>query len=116
MLAAVSDRLWKTSGTNSALMLLVLTLNHDHPSVRLFAYSKPMQSGIRSPARMWHSPCTWASSFGKRLLDLIRNVGRSCRRFILLDLVVRHPLPLALFRLVPFVYQECRRVVVLRFL
>ena len=29
---------------------------------------------------------------------LIRNVGRSCRRFILLDLV-RHRLPLALFRL-----------------
>ena len=29
---------------------------------------------------------------------LIRNVGRFCRRFILLDLV-RHPLPLALFRL-----------------
>lgn len=32
------------------------------------------------------------------LVNLIRNVGRSCRRFILLDLV-RHPLPLALFRL-----------------
>lgn len=31
------------------------------------------------------------------LIKLIRNVGRSCRRFILLDLV-RHPLPLALFR------------------
>ncbi|HEY1342212.1 MAG TPA: methyltransferase domain-containing protein [Bryobacteraceae bacterium] len=30
--------------------------------------------------------------------DLIRNVGRFCRRFILLDLV-RHSLPLALFRL-----------------
>ena len=29
---------------------------------------------------------------------LIRNVGRFCRRFILLDLV-RHPLPLALFQL-----------------
>lgn len=29
---------------------------------------------------------------------MIRNVGRSCRRFILLDLV-RHPLPLVLFRL-----------------
>ena len=29
---------------------------------------------------------------------LIRNVGRTCRRFILLDLV-RHPLPLTLFRL-----------------
>lgn len=35
---------------------------------------------------------------------LIQNVGRSCRRLILLDLV-RHPLPLALFRLfvAPFV-------------
>ncbi|HWB85779.1 MAG TPA: methyltransferase domain-containing protein [Bryobacteraceae bacterium] len=32
------------------------------------------------------------------LVSLIRNVGRCCRRFILLDLV-RHPLPLALFRL-----------------
>jgi SAM-dependent methyltransferase len=32
------------------------------------------------------------------LVGLIRNVGRFCRRFILLDLV-RHPLPLALFRL-----------------
>src|SRR5215831_9407041 len=31
------------------------------------------------------------------LIDLIRSVGRFCRRFILLDLV-RHPLPLALFR------------------
>lgn len=38
------------------------------------------------------------------LIRLIRNVGRYCRRFILLDLV-RHPLPLALFRLfvAPFV-------------
>jgi|SRR5450432_1364547 len=38
------------------------------------------------------------------LVYLIRNVGRFCRRFILLDLV-RHPLPLALFRLfvAPFV-------------
>ncbi len=32
------------------------------------------------------------------LESMIRNVGRFCRRFILLDLV-RHPLPLALFRL-----------------
>jgi SAM-dependent methyltransferase len=32
------------------------------------------------------------------LVKLIRNVGRSCRRFILIDLV-RHPLPLAMFRL-----------------
>jgi SAM-dependent methyltransferase len=37
------------------------------------------------------------------LVRLIRNVGRYCRRFILLDLV-RHPLPLSLFRvfLTPF--------------
>lgn|SRR5215475_3702971 len=32
------------------------------------------------------------------LVDVIRNVGRSCRRFIILDLI-RHPLPLMLFRL-----------------
>lgn len=46
----------------------------------------------------------------KDLVDLIRNVSRFCRRFILLD-VVRHPLPLALFRLfvAPFV---CRIVAV----
>ena len=38
------------------------------------------------------------------LIRLIRNVGRYSRRFILLDLV-RHPLPLALFRLflAPFI-------------
>jgi SAM-dependent methyltransferase len=38
------------------------------------------------------------------LAALIRNVGRSCRRFIMLDLV-RHQLPLILFRtfLVPFI-------------
>jgi hypothetical protein len=38
------------------------------------------------------------------LIGLIRNVGRHCLRFILLDLV-RHPLPLVLFRLLiaPFV-------------
>jgi SAM-dependent methyltransferase len=38
------------------------------------------------------------------LVKLIRNVGRFCRRFILIDLV-RHPLPLVLFRLfvAPFV-------------
>jgi SAM-dependent methyltransferase len=42
------------------------------------------------------------------LVNLIRNVGRFCRRFILLDLV-RHPLPLSLFRffVAPFV---CRIV------
>jgi SAM-dependent methyltransferase len=38
------------------------------------------------------------------LASLIRNVGRFCRRFILLDLV-RHPVPLGLFRtfMAPFV-------------
>ena len=34
---------------------------------------------------------------GANLVRLIRNVSRSCRRFIVLDLV-RHRLPLALFR------------------
>lgn len=39
------------------------------------------------------------------LIELIRNVGRSCRRFIVLDLV-RHWLPLVLYRLfiTPFVH------------
>jgi SAM-dependent methyltransferase len=32
----------------------------------------------------------------EQFVDLIENVGRSCRRFIILDLV-RHPVPLALF-------------------
>jgi SAM-dependent methyltransferase len=38
--------------------------------------------------------------------DLVRNVGRSCKRFIILDLV-RHPLPLVLFTLFicPFVHR-----------
>jgi SAM-dependent methyltransferase len=38
------------------------------------------------------------------LVRMIRNVGRFCRRFVLLDLV-RHPLPLTLFRIfvAPFV-------------
>ena len=38
------------------------------------------------------------------LADMVRNVGRSCRRFIIIDLV-RHPLPLGLFRIAiaPFV-------------
>jgi SAM-dependent methyltransferase len=43
------------------------------------------------------------------LAALIHNVGRYCRRFILLD-VVRHPLPLALFRL--FVEPFASRIVV----
>jgi SAM-dependent methyltransferase len=40
----------------------------------------------------------------RELIALIRNAGKSCRRFVLIDLV-RHPLPLALFRafVVPFV-------------
>ena len=44
------------------------------------------------------------------LIELIRNVGRSCRRFLLLDLV-RHPLPLWLYRLfvTPFVSPVTRR-------
>ena len=43
------------------------------------------------------------------LASLIRNVGRYCRRLILLD-VVRHPLPLALFRL--FVEPFASKIVV----
>ena len=43
------------------------------------------------------------------LTNLIRNVGRYCRRLILLD-VVRHPLPLALFRL--FVEPFASKIVV----
>jgi SAM-dependent methyltransferase len=33
----------------------------------------------------------------EEFVELIRNVGRACRRFVILDLV-RHPVPLALFR------------------
>jgi SAM-dependent methyltransferase len=42
----------------------------------------------------------------EELVELIRNVGRSAGRFIVLDLV-RHPLPLGLFRVfvAPFVYR-----------
>jgi SAM-dependent methyltransferase len=32
----------------------------------------------------------------EELIEMIRNVGRACRRFVILDLV-RHPVPLALF-------------------
>jgi len=32
----------------------------------------------------------------EELIEMIRNVGRTCRRFVILDLV-RHPVPLALF-------------------
>jgi SAM-dependent methyltransferase len=43
------------------------------------------------------------------LADLIRNVGRSCRRFLILD-PVRHWLPLLLYRMCigPFVYEVNR--------
>jgi len=41
----------------------------------------------------------------EHLVELIRNVGRSCKRFVILELV-RHPLPLLLFRclVAPFVH------------
>jgi len=41
----------------------------------------------------------------EHLVELIRNVGRSCKRLVILDLV-RHPLPLLLFRcfVAPFVH------------
>lgn len=42
-----------------------------------------------------------------QVLDVIRNVGRSCRRFVCLDLV-RHPLPIVLYTafVCPFVSRE----------
>ncbi len=58
---------------------------------------------------MWAADIAFSMYLGHHLSEgelvrLIRNVGRSCRRFILLDLV-RHRLPLAMFRpfVVPFV-------------
>ncbi len=41
----------------------------------------------------------------EHVVELIRNVGRFCKRFVILDLV-RHPLPLLLFRcfVAPFVH------------
>jgi SAM-dependent methyltransferase len=50
------------------------------------------------PADVAYSMCLGHHLSETELVKLIRNVGRSCRRFILMDLV-RHPLPLALFRL-----------------
>jgi SAM-dependent methyltransferase len=50
------------------------------------------------PADVAFSMCLGHHLSEIQLVKLIRNVGRSCRRFILMDLV-RHPLPLALFRL-----------------
>lgn len=43
------------------------------------------------------SVCVVHHLHDEELIELIRNVGRSCRRFVILDLV-RHPVPLILFR------------------
>lgn len=67
--------------------------------------SAPIQI-VRADARFEQLPaadvafCMYLSHHlaANDVVRLIQNVGRYCRRFILLDLV-RHPLPLALFRL-----------------
>jgi SAM-dependent methyltransferase len=50
------------------------------------------------PADIAYSLCLAHHLSDDEVVAMIRNVGRSCRRFLLLDLV-RHRLPLALFRL-----------------
>jgi SAM-dependent methyltransferase len=63
------------------------------PIVKADAVRDPLPS-----AEIAFSMCLGHHLSEDDLVGLIRNVGRFCRRFILLDLV-RHPLPLALFRL-----------------
>ena len=63
------------------------------PIIRANAVHDPLPS-----AEVAFSMCLGHHLSEGDLVQLIRNVGRYCRRFILLDLV-RHPLPLALFRL-----------------
>ena len=63
------------------------------PIVRVNAVHDPLPA-----AEVAFSMCLGHHLSECDLVGLIRNVGRYCRRFILLDLV-RHPLPLALFRL-----------------
>jgi SAM-dependent methyltransferase len=71
------------------------------PIVKADAVRDPLPS-----AEIAFSMCLGHHLSEDDLVGLIRNVGRFCRRFILLDLV-RHPLPLALFRLfvAPFLCQ-----------
>ena len=61
------------------------------PIVKADAVRDPLPS-----AEIAFSMCLGHHLSEDDLAGLIRNVGRFCRRFILLDLV-RHPLPLALF-------------------
>jgi SAM-dependent methyltransferase len=61
---------------------------------------------VRDPlprADLAYSLCLAHHLSEPEIISLIENVGRSCRRFLLVDLV-RHPLPLALFRafVIPF--------------
>jgi SAM-dependent methyltransferase len=60
-----------------------------------------LADAVRDPlpsADVAYSMCLGHHLSEPELVKLIRNVGRSCRRFILMDLV-RHPLPLTLFRM-----------------
>jgi SAM-dependent methyltransferase len=70
-----------------------------HPIIRADAVRDPLP-----PADVAFSLHTAHHLSDSELVQMIRNVGRSCRRFILLDLV-RSPLPLALFKIfiAPFV-------------
>ena len=56
------------------------------------------------PADIAYCMCLGHHLSESGLADMVRNVGRSCRRFLIVDLV-RHPLPLGLFRIAiaPFV-------------
>jgi len=71
-----------------------------HPSV---AASVPIVRADACRDRLPDADVTYCMHLGHHLsaddlILMIRNVGRSCRRFIVLDLV-RHPVPLALFRM-----------------
>lgn len=61
------------------------------PILKLDAVRDPLP-----PADIAVSVCLVHHLREEELIELIRNVGRSCRRFVILDLV-RHPVPLALF-------------------
>lgn len=100
--------------TGSVLEHIRRKLNVDAVGVDLSPHPKLSGSVPILRADAVRDPLPWADvAFSMHLshhlgesetIDLIRNVGRYCRRFVLLDLV-RHPLPLALFRLfvAPFV-------------
>ena len=81
---------------------------HPHPSIAAavaIVKANAVHDALPS-AEVAFSMCLGHHLSEGDLVGLIRNVGRFCRRFILVDLV-RHPLPLALFRLfiAPFVSQ-----------